>query len=90
MSFSAVFVDATHPRKRYEIARDARDPLGDDQVKLERLADTYAAARPERVVRLYPLGLYVKPWRQQKDPIYESVGGQPAPDYRPASDSREA
>jgi hypothetical protein len=79
---SAVFVDVT-TRFRYEIARDARDPLGDDQAELERLCDVYSSRRPDRVVRLFAVGRYVTPWRHHADPIYESMGGQPTPDYRP-------
>lgn len=82
MPMTTVFVGATDPRKPREIARDARDPTGDKQKDIERLADVYS--QRGRTVRVHVAGLYIKPWRKQAplDVVYESHGGQATPDYR--------
>lgn len=80
MSMSTVFVDATNPRRRRELARDARDPFAQQQA-IESLADAYS--RSGKTVQVYPAGLYVKPWRESREPLYESAHGRATPGYRP-------
>lgn len=68
-----VFVDFTNKARPREIARDARDPLG-DVAPLERLAEAYS--RRGKTVRMYADGLYITPWRKRKhDPLYEARDG---------------
>lgn len=69
---TTVFVDATNPRRRRELARDARDPFDDAQA-IKNLADAYS--RSGKTVQVYPAGLYVKPWRESREPLYESAHG---------------
>lgn len=80
MSMSTVFVDASEPRRRRELARDARDPF-DQQKAIEQAADAYS--RGGKVVQVYPSGRYVKPWRESREPLYESAHGRATPGYRP-------
>lgn len=85
MSFSTVIVCVPKNGRPYEIHRDARDPINGDTAWVERLADNYSTADGGRLVRIYPDGLYVKPWRQIKDPVYEAFNGKPTPDFRTVS-----
>lgn len=83
-SLTTIFVDVTDKRRPFEIHRDARDPQGAAQREIEVTADRYSLARPGRVVRVYVVGQYVKPWRQQSalDVQYEAKDGRATPDYR--------
>jgi hypothetical protein len=79
MSMSTVFVLVPSKGRPREIARDARDPL-ENQADIERTADAYS--RGARMVRVYPDGLYVTPWRQAKEPLYETYDGQATLEFR--------
>lgn len=86
---TTVYVDATPGQRPWEISRDARDPQGPAQTEIENLADTFARWRPGRVVRVYAVGRYLKPWRKQAklDICYESKDGHATPDYRVVVDA---
>lgn len=71
-----VFVDVKAKR---EIARDARDPFTSQQA-IERVADCYS--RGSRLVNVFPTGMYCKPWRENRDPLYQSLDGKATLDYR--------
>jgi hypothetical protein len=79
MSMSTVFVLVYSKGRPIEIARDARDPT-EKRADIERTADSYS--RGARMIRVYPAGQYVKPWRQQSEPLYETYDGQATPEYR--------
>jgi hypothetical protein len=79
MSMTTVFVLVPSKGRPREIARDARDPT-EKVTEIERTADAYS--RGARMVRVYPDGLYVKPWRQQDEPLYETYDGQATPEFR--------
>jgi hypothetical protein len=79
MSMSTVFVLVPSKGRPREIARDARDPL-ENQADIERTADAYS--RGARMIRVYPAGQYVTPWRLASEPLYESYDGNPTPEYR--------
>jgi hypothetical protein len=79
MSMTTVFVLVPSKGRPRELARDARDPQ-EEQTAIESLADVYS--RGARMVRVYPAGMYIKPWRQQKDPQYESYDGHATPEFR--------
>jgi hypothetical protein len=80
---STVFINATDPRYPRELARDARDPTGNDQADIENLARAYS--RKGKLIRVHAVGQDVRPWRKQRgiDIIYEAFDGEPTADFRP-------